>query len=548
MRWSSAGTRVAWTLYLLAFCLWQSAAWALADDAIPTAGTQQFQTAPVVVNGEVLFTTIGIEAYPAVRRARKIEQAIEALAEDATVEPEKLSVVAEKDQHWLVLGDTKIMGLVDEDARFVGIDSRELLAEIYRQRIADVIKAYRLDRTPERIRDNLLHAGVRTLGLILILALMWWLFRLADRFLEKYFKRRIQKLEAKSMRVIQAEQIWGVVSAAVSLLKTVVVVAVVYVFLNYVATLFPWTRYLAQRLLQLVVDPLQVMALGFVAYLPSLFFLLVLFVVVRYLLRALYGFFEAVHHGNLRLKSFEAEWAWPTYRIVRLVTVIFAVVIAYPYIPGSSSEAFKGVSLFVGLLLSLGSTPVIANIIAGYTMTSRRAFRRGDLIRVGGTLGEVVEARLLVTHLRSPKNEQVIVPNSTLLNSEITNYTAMAKKEALILHTQVGIGYETPWRQVEAMLIEAATRTEGILTEPPPFVLQKALTDFAVTYELNACSKQASRMMQIYSQLHQNIQDVFNQYGVQIMTPHYEADTDQPKLVPKEQWFAAPAVQTNPND
>lgn len=331
------------------------------------------------------------------------------------------------------------------------------------------------------------------------------------------------------------------ISAAVSLLKTLSVLAVLYVFLSSVLTLFPWTRYFATRLLSLVIDPLQAMMLGFVSYLPSLFFLVVLYFVVRYLLRAIRGFFEAIHHGNMRLRSFEPEWAWPTYRIVRLVVLIFAVVVAYPYIPGSSSEAFKAVSLFVGVLLSLGSTSVISNIIAGYTMTYRRAFSVGHFIRVGKTVGEVVEARLLVTHLRSLKNERVVIPNSTLLNTEIINYTARAGDDRLILHTRVGIGYEVPWRQVEALLLEAATRTEGVLLEPAPFVLQKELTDFAVIYEVNVYSKEVSRMMRTYSRLHENIQDVFNDYGVQIMTPHYEADADEPKVVPREKWYTAPA-------
>lgn len=548
MRRSNAGTVIGWALNILTFWVWLSPAWAQADGTLAIAGTQKFQTAPVVVNGEVLFTTIGIEAYPATTRARNIERAIEALAENAANDPDDIAIVEEDDQHTLMLGDRKIMGLVNADARFIGLESRMLVAKTYRDRIVDAIKTYRRDRTAEQIRENLLRAGLRTLALILILAFMRWFFRLADRFLEKYFKRRIQKLEARSRRVINAEQIWRVVRAGVNLLKVAVVAAVLYFFLSYVLTLFPWTRYFARKLVDLIIDPLEVMAHGFVTYLPSLFFLIVLFIVVRYLLRVLYGFFEGLHHGNIRLKNFEADWAWSTYRIVRLVTLIFAVVIAYPYIPGSSSEAFKGVSLFVGVLLSLGSTSVISNIIAGYTMTYRRAFRTGDLIRIGETLGEVVEARLLVTHLRSPKNERVVVPNSTLLNSEITNYTTMAKAEGLILHTQVGIGYETPWRQVEAMLIEAAKRTAGVLSEPPPFVLQKALTDFAVTYELNAYSKQESNMLRTYSQLHRNIQDVFNEYGVQIMTPHYEADTNDPKLVPREKWFIPPAAEPNPNE
>jgi small-conductance mechanosensitive channel len=219
------------------------------------------------------------------------------------------------------------------------------------------------------------------------------------------------------------------------------------------------------------------------------------------------------------------------------------VVVAYPYIPGSDSQAFKGISLFLGVLFSLGSTSIISNIIAGYTMTYRRAFRVGDRVKIGETIGTVTEIRLLVTHLQSLKNEKVVIPNSTILNSEIINYTTTLEDKELILHTTVGIGYEVPWRQVEAMLLESARRTEGLVQDPPPFVLQKALADFAVTYELNAYCRDEKRIPLLYSNLHRNIQDVFNEHGVQIMTPNYVADTPQPKIVPPEEWYAAPAEQ-----
>ena len=174
-------------------------------------------------------------------------------------------------------------------------------------------------------------------------------------------------------------------------------------------------------------------------------------------------------------------------------------------------------------------------------MTYRRAFRLGDRVKIGEHIGDVDRMRLLVTHLRTPKNEEVVVPNSTILGTEIVNFSSMARERGLILHTTVGIGYETPWRQVEAMLIEAAARTPGLLRNPAPFVLQKALGDFCVTYEINAYCDKPQAMILLYTELHRNILDVFNEYGVQIMTPAYEGDPDQPKVVPQEQWYAAPA-------
>ncbi len=221
--------------------------------------------------------------------------------------------------------------------------------------------------------------------------------------------------------------------------------------------------------------------------------------------------------------------------------IAFALVVAYPYIPGSSSAAFQSISIFLGVMFSIGSSSFIANIIAGYSMTYRRAFRLGDRIQVGEVFGDVSEIRLQVTHVRSVKNEEMVIPNSTLLNSTVVNYSALARSRGLILHTTVGIGYETPWRQVEAMLLLAAERTEGLAREPAPFVLQKSLGDFCVVYEINVPCDAPAQMAVLYSRLHRNILDVFNEYGVQIMTPAYEGDPEQPKVVPKEQWWTAPA-------
>ena len=284
------------------------------------------------------------------------------------------------------------------------------------------------------------------------------------------------------------------------------------------------------------------MGLGVIESLPGIAFVAVVVIVTRYVLRLMRLYFESIDRGTVTLVRFDREWALPTYRIARLLAIAFAVVVAYPYIPGSSSEAFKGVSIFLGVVFSLGSSSVIANLIAGYAMIYRRAFRVGDRISIDNVAGDVVERRLMVTHLRTIKNEEIIVPNSTIINNNIINYSTLAHTRGLILHTTVGIGYETPWRQVEAMLRLAAERTSGLLKEPAPFILQKSLGDFAVTYELNAYCDDAQRMASLYTAMHQNILDVFNEHGVQIMTPAYEGDPEKPKVVPKDQWYQAPAT------
>ncbi len=246
------------------------------------------------------------------------------------------------------------------------------------------------------------------------------------------------------------------------------------------------------------------------------------------------------------MRRFLPEWADPTYKIVRLVIVAFAFVVAYPYLPGSGTAAFHGVSIFLGILLSLGSSSVISNVIAGHTLVYRRAFHVGDMVKIQDTFGEIVETSLLVTRVRTPKNEFVVIPNSVILNNQLLNYSELARKNGVILSTTVGIGYEVPWRQTEAMLLLAAERTEGVAREPAPFVHQLELGGFDIKYELNVHCLNAHAMLHVRTALHRNILDLFNEHGVQIMTPAYEGDPEKPKVVPREQWFAPPARPVDP--
>jgi small-conductance mechanosensitive channel len=263
-------------------------------------------------------------------------------------------------------------------------------------------------------------------------------------------------------------------------------------------------------------------------------------------LKLLKLYFVEIGRGMIGLRGFDPDWAIPTFRILRLLVIAFAVVVAYPHVPGSHSEAFKGVSILLGVIFSLGSSSVVSNLIAGYTMIYRRAFKVGDRIKIANVIGDVTEMRLQVTHLRSVKNEEITIPNSTILNSVVINFSKLARERGLILHTIVGIGYETPWRQVEAMLLEAAARTPRLLREPPPFVLQRSLDDFAVKYELNVYSDKPQESLKLYSALHRNILDLFNEHGVQIMTPAYERDPESPKVVPRDQWYAPPSEPPSP--
>jgi small-conductance mechanosensitive channel len=500
----------------------------------------ELPSAPVVVDGAVLFRVRGTSVFPADKRAAAIASRIGALAADRKVPADAMRSVEVEIGSAIEAGGHRVMIVTDADARYESV-ARKTLTEALVRTISGAVADYRQARSREALLRTAGYSGVATLVLAALVALVVWLSRRAQAALEATYRQRVQSVGIQSFQIVRAEQIWVALRRALVGARTLVVLVLAFAYLQYVLGLLPWTRGASSRLLQYFLDPLATMAWGIVSALPDVIFLVILFLVTRYLLKVVHLFFAAVGRGEVALAGFEQEWADPTYKLLRVAIVALALVVAYPYIPGSGSEAFKGISIFIGIVFSLGSSSTIANIIAGYTMTYRRAFRVGDRVKIGDAVGDVTEMRLQVTHLRTIKNEEVIIPNSSILTNEVVNYSSLARRLGLILHTSVGIGYETPWRQVEAMLLIAAGRTPEIMTDPKPFVRQLALGDFAVTYEVNVYCGNPQAIGRIYTALHQNILDVFNEHGIQIMTPAYEGDPESPKVVPKEQWFAAPA-------
>jgi small-conductance mechanosensitive channel len=501
-------------------------------------------TAPVVIDGRAVLHVRGVASFPAGERARLIEERIEAAARDASVPPRvEKTPAAEGIQ--LRAGSRLLMVVTAADGRLEGVEPA-VLASLFATRVEAAMQAYREARSPGVLLRAAQRAAAATLALLLLLVLALSGLRRLDLRISRTFDERIHSVQIQSFEIVRAQRLRDLLRAVTRLVRLAALGVILYLWLQYVLGLFPQTRPLAERLLQLLLDPLWRLSSGLVAQLPSLAFLLVLYFLTRWTLRLVKLFFESVEKRQVELSGFEPEWALPTYRIVRIAIVAFALVVAYPYIPGSRSAAFQSISIFLGVMFSIGSSSFIANIIAGYSMTYRRAFRVGDRIQVGEVFGDVSEIRLQVTHVRSVKNEEIVVPNSGLLNSSVVNYSALARSRGLILHTTVGIGYETPWRQVEAMLLLAAERTPGLLREPAPFVLQKSLGDFCVVYEINVYCNVPAEMATLYSRLHQNILDVFNEYGVQIMTPAYEGDPERAKVVPKAKWWTAPAREPAP--
>jgi small-conductance mechanosensitive channel len=533
-RWLIALGAAAWSLTVAAAGATGASATAQAPSLPPTA--------PVIVDGRAIFSVSGGPSYPAERRAREIVERIDAIANDPTFDPVQLKVEPDKSGEGtsIFAGTQRLLVVLDNDAQAEGA-SRELVAEVYAIKIKEAVLAHRVERTPGFLLRSALYTAIATAVLVVFVWASRWLMRRALAATESRFQRKLEGLETRSFGMLDAEHIWSVIERAIRGIWWLVLLAASVAYVDFAFEAFPWTRHAARWLLGLVLDPLRILGSSFYESIPNLVFLAILVAIVRYLLQALRIFFVSIARGAIRPAGFEPEWAMTTYSLVRVGVIALSVVVAYPYIPGSGSEAFKGISVFVGVLFSLGASSIVSNTLAGYSLIYRKAFKLGDRVLVGTHLGDIVDIRQQVTILRTSKNETVVLPNTAILNSEIVNYSEMARKKRLILHSTVTIGYDTPWRQVEAMLLEAAGRTTGLLKDPAPFVLKTALDDFYVKYEINVYCDDASRMARLYSELHEHIVDAFNEHGVQIMSPHFIAQPDQAVLVPKDKWFEAPA-------
>ncbi len=484
------------------------------------------QPAPVRIGGDtVIFIPVGLGGFTAEQRAARIEGVLAQVIDDESVAGLPVRIEEVDNTTQLLVGQYQVVTVTEPDAQAVGV-GRGLIAQTWAQLIQDALAVERERYSPEALIRGGIAAAVATLLLVGVL----WLWRRGARIIRKLMRQtlrhnlerfRAHRIDPKSVRTIQllAEQTITVASIIVLLL-------VLDIYLTFVLGRFPWTRGFALALLDMLLSPVSLGFRALVGYLPSAFFLLFIAFVTLYAVRFTKVFFDAIDDGRLEFTSFPADWADPTFKSARMVIVAFALVVAFPYLPGSSSPAFTGVSVFAGVLLSLASSSSLSNMIAGLVLTYANAYKVGDRVQVGGTVGDVVERGLLATRVRTIKNEDVVVPNAVVLGGQIVNYSAIIEDHGLILHTSVTIGYDAPWRQIHELLLSAGKATEGVVEAPEPFVLQTGLEDFYVTYQLNVYVNQAKGIARIYSDLHANIQDKFNEAGVEIMSPHYSTLRD----------------------
>jgi small-conductance mechanosensitive channel len=476
--------------------------------------------AAVSLNGKTLFTVQGVLSFSAASRAEAITRRIESLSRDRTFQPQSLAVQDSENTSDITAGDLIVMSVTDRDAHAAGI-TRQALAREYAQRIGSALLSYRRVYSVKSLILDAVYALIATAILIILLRLLSGGFRDLHRRLAVWRGTRIPSLRIQKFELLSASRIAGIAAALARLVHFAVVITALYIYASVVLGFFPWTRGYAQILVSYTLSPLRLVWEAIVASLPNLFFITIILIIAFYVTKLVRVLFSEIEKGTITFGNFYPEWAQPTYKIARVLILATTVVVIFPYIPGSKSPAFRGISIFLGVLVSLGSSSAVANVVAGVILTYMRAFKIGDRVKIVDTVGDVTEKTLLVTRIRSIKNEDITITNAMVLNSHIVNFSTSARQEGLILHTSVTIGYDAPWRTVHQLLIDAALACEGVLKEPRPFVLQTALDDFYVHYEINAFTNQPSRMAQIYSVLHENIQDKFDEAGVEIMSSHY---------------------------
>jgi len=374
----------------------------------------------------------------------------------------------------------------------------------------------------------------------LVFGVLWMVVGRLSRYLERKSKEwcgtRIQGLNIQRQRIMTEEDISRLMHGTIKWLRRALKAILVVSFVNVIFVFFEWSRQIAMTVLYRAGKVVESLVVAFIAYLPDLFVIIVVILLTRFVLHLLKIVFDGIAANRIRLPGFYPEWSGTSYSLLRILIIALTMVIVFPYLPGSGSPAFQGVSIFLGVLFSLGSTSAVANIVAGIVITYTRAFKIGDRVKISNTEGDVMERSTFVTRIRTPKNVEVSIPNASVLSNHIINYSTQAKHGGLTLHTNVTIGYDVPWPRVHELLLEAAAQTERIEKKPAPFVLQTALSDFYVEYELNAITREPGQKQKTYSDLHANILNAFNAAGVEIMSPHYQAKRDgsRPALPPSD--------------
>ena len=490
---------------------------------------------PVIVEGDTLYYLFAKRGgHTPQQRAEMNAAAITELGKRFNLQPDSVYIDSSDIVTDLMYGNKVLSSFTDQDGLWEGC-SRDQLAAAKRKVIVDKLKVMKDEHSLWQLGKRILYFILVIVGQFLLFKLTIWLFNKLKARIQRLKDTKLKPISIQDYELLDTQKQVNLLVFLASLLRYAVMLLQLILTVPLLFAIFPQTKDLAYKLFSYIWEPIKSIFLGIVEYIPNLFTIFVIWLAVKYLVRLVRYLASEIQSERLKIGGFYADWAMPTFHIVRFLLYAFMIAMIYPYLPGSKSGVFQGISVFVGLIVSLGSSTVIGNIIAGLVITYMRPFKLGDRIKLNDTTGNVIEKTPLVTRIRTPKNEVVTIPNSFIMSSHTVNFSQSARDYGLIIHSEVSIGYDIPWRKTHQLLIEAALNTPGVVDDPRPFVLETSLQDYYPVYQVNAYIKDANQLAQVYSDLHQNIQDRFNEEGIEIMSPHYIATRDgNETTIPKD--------------
>jgi small-conductance mechanosensitive channel len=522
----------------------------------PTQPENKIDGFPVMLDGKTLFfIRRGVSSFSAEERANTITRRIERIAQNDSIPIENLTIeqIPDDNSLYLSIDQEVILTVTERDAKAYR-STPEVLAQQALQKIQVAIAQYRQDRKPEQLLKNIIYTVIATFAFLIISFAVIKISGKLFPFIRRLIESLTPGIQIGNIEIVSSSKISFFWLRVLRMIRLFILFLLTFNYATFVLRLFPWTRVFGESILGYFSRSLELVLSSIGKYLPNAFIIAIIIFVTYYLIRLIKPFFTAIERGNLVIPGFYTDWAKPTYNLLLVIIIALAAIVAFPYLPGFDSPAFRGVSVFLGLLLSLGSTSAIANVIGGIILIYTRAFRIGDHIQVGDVIGDLIEKNFLVIRICTPTNKIITIPNSSLLSSNVINFSISSRElnRNLIIQTTITLGYDLPWRKAHKTLIEAALETEHILKEPAPFVLQTSLDNFYISYQLNAYTNQPNLMVIIYSELHQNIQDKCNEAGIEILSPSYTSLRDGNTTTIPENYlpsdYAAPPFRVQSSD
>jgi len=493
-----------------------------------------------ILNREIVTFRVSIGVYGPGQRALAAENFIRKVAEESRELPELEVKVLDGMAH-IMVKDQVLLSITPGDVFEIRGDTLQSTVEKVVKNLEVVFR----ESLEMRDHFSLLRSTVWAIGSTLAFLLLVWLMirnrRWVERRLIRYSTRQADQLKSNTLRLVGLQNTVPILRGTMTSVFWLIVSIATYLWIHYILLLFPHTRSFGEQLGSKFFGLATSFWQNTLHALPNLGIVFMIWILARFATTANRRFFKSVARGTYQSRLFDASTAPVTQRLIFLLIWVVAVIVAFPYIPGSHSPAFRGISVLAGLMLSLGSTNLIAQMVNGLIVIYNRICRVGDYVRVNEHEGTLTYIGISTSRLRTYFNEEVYIPNSHLTSSALINYTQTENPDGVVAPVKVSIGYSTPWRQVHAMLLEAAQMTDGVRHDPEPTVLQLELADYYVIYQLNAVVEDAVTRRAIISRLNANVQDVFNSYGVQIMSPHYRNDPAEPVVVPRDKWIQPPA-------